>query len=150
MEIDKDRVVECARAYVECILTKQVTTTLLKDKERLFLQLRDALNPPPPRPSKEECIGWLERLGSKEDKGKTLKLEDCVQLVLLTTAEYLKEPCLKLVKNTGVKPEYKVVMVRFRHGGVCCFHSQQSLRWHFASSDDESADNDVIEYIILE
>lgn len=145
MEIDK--VVEAARAYVECTFNKEITCDVLKERDKLLIALKDALNPPPSRPSKETCIEWLERFGSKEDKGNTLGLSDSVQLVFLATVEYLKEPSLQWVKNTGVMPEYKVCIVKYNRGAVKLLENIDPAIWQI---DEEDPVWDIKEYIILE
>jgi len=142
MEIDKDRVVECARAYVGCILDKQVTCASLKEKERLFLQLRDALNPPPARPSKDECAVWLVKFVTGHSS--MTKPEDPF---LAPTIEYLKEPSLQWVKNTGVAPECKTVLVSLKSGK---FGLGERADFNFLFENIFDVNNFVELYIILE
>jgi len=44
--IDKDKVVDLAKAYVDCTFNKEITNELLKERDLLLIQLKEALNPP--------------------------------------------------------------------------------------------------------
>lgn len=148
MELDKDKVVEAARAYIS-----RIDAEIAKDPHIVpwdeYYTLKEALNPPPARPSKEECIEWLE-------KGRPQQEFDIISPRMQlreATIEYLKEPSLQLVENTGVKPEYKEIVVFFRDGGID--HrtlKNPPLRWDLDrwNSCGFGMLNDIIKYIILE
>ena len=138
-----DKVVEAAKAYISRIESEIAKDPAIKPWDEYYI-LKEALYPPPARPSKEECINKLERYLVE------YMHDDVFKSLAKDMLYYLKEPSLQWVKNTGVEPEYKVVVVRFRAGEICCFFSKVNLRWGCISSDDEVADNDVIEYIVLE
>jgi hypothetical protein len=141
--IDKDKVVEAARALVKYMENGGVAT------RSSFKPLIDALNPPPPRPSKEICIDYLERFSSKEDSGNAVRLDDTVQRVFSATVDYLKEPSLQWVKNTGAAPNAKLVLVRVETGSFAlCSPLDSWLRWGF--DDKEKVNYFVEKYIILE
>jgi len=142
MEIDKDKVVEAAKAYIakaEYIIENDIGKPIVTDE---YFALKEALNPPPPRPTKEECIKWVTGAfhgGSICDfKGKAR-----------ATIDYLKEPSLQWVKNTGVIPNAKLVLVKVESGRFdLCSPLDSWLRWGF--DDKEKVNYFVEKYIILE
>lgn len=143
---DENKVVEAARAYVECVdsylrdhsekaLDIEEYVALLEE----YAALKEALNSTPPRPSKEECIDWLATYFQIGDVTQDFATK------VTATIEYLKEPSFTRIKNTGVKPEYKAVTIFCRNGSVESFlATEQSLVWELDGSDF-----DIIEYIIL-
>jgi len=163
MEIDKDKkVVEAAKAFVEeieknqdfpdCTRLSRVTDdnwryhktldAAPKTYKDLKAALNEALNPPPPRPTTEECIKWIMGTfngGSICDfKGKAR-----------ATIDYLKEPSLQWVINTGVCPNAKLVLVQVKSGSFAlCSPLDSWLRWGF--NEEEKVNYFVEKYIILE
>lgn len=140
MEIDKDKVVEIVRDFYNLKINSKFLS--VRECDDFWRDIEQALNPTPPRPSKEECIEWFIQAYFKLGACPTPKAVEIVQ----TTIEYLKEPSLQWVKNTGVKPEYKAITVRLVSGTICSFDSEEEgLRWYFTGSE-----GDILEYIILE
>jgi hypothetical protein len=155
MQINKDKVVEAARALsngrkAAILLLKAEEKTLLPTKEeidKLWDNLEEALNPPPPRLSKKICIDYLERFSSKEDSGNAVRLDDTVQRVFSVAIDYLKEPSLQWVKNTGVVPELKTMLVLLKNGK---FAVGERGEFSFEYQNAYDVDYFVEKYIILE
>ena len=144
MEIDKDKVASLAQALLDEYNRGDIDP--FEHYEEIWNSLKEALNPPPARPSKEECIEWLEHektemlllLGEKVISDNINKYN-----MRVATIEYLKEPSLQWVKNTGVEPQCERVLIKYASGGI--YEGDPSI-WAW----DTSIAWAISEYIILE
>jgi hypothetical protein len=135
MEIDKDKVVDLAKALLAAHKVGEIDSPVYY--QGIWKGLEEALNPPPARPTKEECVKWVK---------KYLLSSIANNLVpeFAATIEYLEEPSLQRVKNTGVMPICKKVIAEYRDGDVLV-DDPMAFGWII-----ENLDTDIIEYIILE
>ena len=133
MEIDKDKLVEAAKAVV----SSREDSRGLKHMDKCINELCIALTPA--HPSKEKCIEYLnefiECVGTQDE------------LFIKGAISHLKEPSLQWVKNTGVMPEYKVCMVKYNRGYVKLLENIDPDIWQI---DEKDPFWDIKEYIILE
>jgi len=139
MEIDKDKVVEAAKAYVEKqdVIYKHGGFSYRGCDE--YFALREALNTPPPRPSKEECIDWLV-------KSCAGNADRVFQKAIM---DYLGEPSLQWVKNTGVPPLCKACIVRYKDGHLKLREGMDCACSTLWLIKDIPANLQVKEYIII-
>jgi hypothetical protein len=109
---------------------------LQDERERLLNELKEALNPPPPRPTKEECIEWI---GNMVDS-----VYQCYsdKSLFNATIDYLKKPSLQWVKNTGVVPSCKAVLIKTKEEIIEGEPEDFAWRLDFQTP--------IIEYIIIE
>jgi hypothetical protein len=144
--IDKDKVVEAAKAYVEKqdVIYKHGGCSYRGSDE--YFALKKALNPPPPRPTEEECVKELEFYIQRFPASFYKNSEAYISL-LNTIIHHLKEPSLQWVKNTGEEPEYQLIIIKDDCGGVAMYSKRDSFNWTPVSSDKHAV---VKEYIILE
>ena len=132
-----DKVVEAAKAYISRIESEIAKDPAIKPWDEYYI-LKDALNPPPARPSKEEC---LEFWGSYKTHWAKHSL------IVKATISYLKEPSLQWVKNTGVEPECKTMLVLLKNG---MFKLGERADFNFLLENSFDVNNFVELYIVLE
>ena len=134
-----DKVVEAAKAYISRIESEIAKDPAIKPWDEYYI-LKEALYPPPARPSKEECINKLERYLVE------YMHDDVFKSLAKDMLYYLKEPSLQWVKNTGVRPEYKAAIGRLDDGALKLLKRHYNRLWGL----DDKYQRVITEYIVLE
>lgn len=135
-----DKVVEAAKAYISRIESEIAKDPAIKPWDEYYI-LKEALYPPPARPSKEECINKLERYLVE------YMHDDVFKSLAKDMLYYLKEPSLQWVKNTGVEPECKTMLVLLKNG---MFKLGERADFNFLLENSFDVNNFVELYIVLE